>query len=174
VLAESAPAQDGAENPAPRALPAMAPFDPEAPSVLVLHEEDLTPDLSTVLARPPLGAALLPASTGQSPLSLAPQVLAFRTGLLEDAAARLAPELGALHREALSAPALEAWAQSLGAAQIITPWAPVGPTAECLAGITALPVHRLRRGWDSRAWPRATAGYFKFRKAIPDLLAALD
>ena len=29
---------------------------------------------------------------------------------------------------------------------------------------------QVRRGWDSRFWPHATAGFFAFRKQIPALL----
>ena len=41
--------------------------------------------------------------------------------------------------------------------------------------LDALPLvlHRPLRAWDAVAWPHATAGYFRFRKAIPDILDTL-
>ena len=59
---------------------------------------------------------------------------------------------------------------------MITPYAPVGPTAEVLARLepqlrtAGVRLVQVRRDWDSRFWPHARAGFFAFRKAIPDLL----
>jgi deoxyribodipyrimidine photo-lyase len=69
------------------------------------------------------------------------------------------------------------WAQRTGAAQIVAPYAPTGPAASFLAALSArssLPVFQLRRGFDSRAWPHATHGFFRFREAIPSLLSAAN
>jgi deoxyribodipyrimidine photo-lyase len=66
-----------------------------------------------------------------------------------------------------------------GAQALVTPEAPTGLTAwaldrleqELAAGGIALV--RLRRDWDQRTWPLATAGFFRFKEAIPDLVAPL-
>lgn len=174
TLATTAEAVQGMPNPDPGLLPPVRPFDPKKPTAVILHEDDLCPDLPGLLAHPPLGTALLPASTTQTPLTMAPGVQDFRTALLEDAAQRLAATLGPVTRNLTSTRQIEDWAKDLGAAQIVTAWAPTGPVADRLDTLTALPLHRVRRPWDSRAWPHATAGYFKFRKSIPDLLAALS
>jgi deoxyribodipyrimidine photo-lyase len=34
-------------------------------------------------------------------------------------------------------------------------------------------VIRLRRGYDDAAWPHATHGFFRFRDAIPGLIAGM-
>ncbi len=49
---------------------------------------------------------------------------------------------------------------------VVTPWAPVGPSA------TVLPngCLRIRRAWDDAAWQRSTRGYSRLRSAIPGLL----
>jgi deoxyribodipyrimidine photo-lyase len=51
----------------------------------------------------------------------------------------------------------------------VTAWAPVGPTADALPS-TCL---RVRRQWDEAAWPSATRGYSRLRKAIPGILSNL-
>ena len=53
-----------------------------------------------------------------------------------------------------------------GALPVVTPWAPVGPSA------TALPegCQRIRRAWDEAAWQRSKRGYSRLRSAIPALL----
>ena len=168
TLATTAEAVQGMPNPDPGPLPPVRPFDPKKPTAVILHEDDLCPDLPGSLAHPPLGTALLPASTTQTPLTMAPGVQDFRTALLEDAAQRLATTLGPVTRDLTSTRQIEDWAKDLGAAQIVTAWAPTGPVADRLDTLSTLPLHRVRRPWDSRAWPHATAGYFKFRKSIPD------
>ncbi len=50
---------------------------------------------------------------------------------------------------------------------VVAAWAPVGPSAQALPDC-----HRVRRSWDSLAWPRATRGYFQIKSAIPSILAA--
>ncbi|MEL7216615.1 MAG: hypothetical protein AAGJ96_11875, partial [Pseudomonadota bacterium] len=58
--------------------------------------------------------------------------------------------------------------------QIVTPYAPVGPAANVLTRLAqsdgAPPLRRIRRAYDSAAWPHATHGFFRFKDVIPDLL----
>ncbi len=49
---------------------------------------------------------------------------------------------------------------------VVTGWAPVGPTAFALPACA-----RVRRDWDSDAWPRSTRGFFQLKEAIPRLLS---
>jgi deoxyribodipyrimidine photo-lyase len=71
------------------------------------------------------------------------------------------------------------WATSHGLTTLVTGHAPTGLTARQLAmltpaltaaGVTLVP---LRREWDTIAWPAATAGFFKVKSRIPQLIAAL-
>ncbi|MHC1999192.1 FAD-binding domain-containing protein [Methylobacterium sp. CM6241] len=55
------------------------------------------------------------------------------------------------------------WAASL---PVVTAWAPVGPSAMVLPEGCL----RVRRAWDEKAWPLATRGYSRLRKAIPQLI----
>ena len=53
---------------------------------------------------------------------------------------------------------------------ILTPFAPIGPTADALAPLGA---HTLLRDWDRAAWPRCTRGFFGLKAQIPRLLGGL-
>ncbi len=67
-------------------------------------------------------------------------------------------------------------ADAAGANQVLTSEPPVGPLADGLKHVEAglenhgIDIIRLRRGWDQRAWPYATKGFFPFKKQIPALL----
>lgn len=67
-----------------------------------------------------------------------------------------------------------------GTREVITAYAPVGPTAAHLAqakpllareGIT---LHQQMRAYDHLTWPHANKGFFKLKKQIPKILAQLD
>jgi deoxyribodipyrimidine photo-lyase len=69
--------------------------------------------------------------------------------------------------------AVRDWAQAQNLDHIITPHAPVGPVRSALRILRKsgdIPITEFRRKIDTTAWPLATAGFFKFRKHIPDLL----
>ncbi len=51
---------------------------------------------------------------------------------------------------------------------VVTPWAPVGPSAEALPAAS-----RVRRAWDDAVWPHSTKGFFKVKEAIPSVLETL-
>jgi len=73
-----------------------------------------------------------------------------------------------------------AWALSLAVPEIVTAYAPVGPTAYRLAVLdlrlraAGIRLVRLQRAWDRHAWPHAHAGFFRFKQAIPALVASLE
>ena len=76
----------------------------------------------------------------------------------------------------LDAGSLVAAAQAARVRTLVTPYAPVGPTADALAQVArgleaeGLRLIQVRRDWDTRLWPHATAGFFAFRKQIPAFL----
>ncbi|MFP7571886.1 FAD-binding domain-containing protein [Marivita sp. S2033] len=148
--------------------------DLSKPSVLLLHEDDLNPDHILETGLIPLATATLDATNATSPLTMSANVTRFKTALMADTTFRHAERLGPVTNALSTATQIEDWAKANGAAQIITPYAPVGPAASILDRISAMPVVRPLRDYDRRAWPHATAGFFKFRKKIPDLLAALN
>jgi deoxyribodipyrimidine photo-lyase len=90
-----------------------------------------------------------------------------------------APAMPAADAAATHAEQLVAWAQSLAVSEIVTAYAPVGPTADRLDVLelrlraVGIRLVRLRRPWDTQAWPHAVAGFYKFKQAIPALIEGL-
>ncbi len=159
--------------------PAIRPIPPAAQLStrrvgLLLHQDDLHPeslmlnaDIVAVghLARPGVAPAESPAAT-------------FNRGAADDALARAAKAFG-VSAEPLDATHVSAWARALGVKEIATPYAPVGEVASALEHVRralaqdGVGLVQIRREFDQRAWPHATAGFFRFREQIPQLVAAL-
>jgi deoxyribodipyrimidine photo-lyase len=68
------------------------------------------------------------------------------------------------------------WLQKSGLKTLLIPETPVGPSASAVASLSkklmleGISVVRVRRTWDSKAWPHATKGFFAFKEQIPALL----
>lgn len=164
---------DGPPNPPPMEAPTGDSLDPSKPSVLLLHEDDLSPGWLFDLGLKPLETATLDATGQISPLHVAPQVTAFKSALMADCTARWSASLGRVTNGLTSAQEIEDWVRAAGAKQIVTPYAPTGPAASVMNEIRTVPVLRLLRDFDRRAWPHATAGFFKFKDKIPKLIGQL-
>ena len=70
-------------------------------------------------------------------------------------------------------------ATRLGAVQIATPYIPQGPLFDWMTEARR-PLEAANIAfaewcdpWDKRIWPHATAGFFKVKQKIPQLIAAL-
>ncbi|MGQ5700828.1 FAD-binding domain-containing protein [Sandaracinobacteroides sp. A072] len=159
----------------PAGLPALPEADPDAPSGLFLHTEDLSAE--TMVFPAPVRAIAGPDRIDGDPADLK---RAYANASLDDgivrAATHFAAEASRLPVDTLPE-AVTQWAARHGFRQVLTPCAPVGPVADRLAlmgvalaraGIRLVPV---RRAWDSAAWPHATRGFFQFKGRIPALLA---
>lgn len=160
----------------PAGLAPLPAPDPDAPTGLWLHTEDLSPETMGL----PLHIRAIAAvdRIGGDPAELK---RAHAEAALADAVARAEARWQAPATrlpEADMAPALLDWARAAGLRQVITPFAPVGPVADRMAalagplargGVRLVPV---RRQWDEAAFPHATRGFFHFRGHIPALLAA--
>ena len=176
-LAGEARAIEAPAPPAAGILPPPAAPCPGLRTGFLLHEDDLSPEFvlqSTEIT----AAAVLAPQTGFTPLHPAPHVPAFRAGALQDTANRWAGHIGDTPEPLEGPDALEAWAVAHDLEQIVTPTAPAGAVADCLAAAAARPgmprLVQMTRAWDQRAWPHATRGFFPFRKQIPGLIAALS
>lgn len=167
-------------NPPRSALP-LGDTAPEAQQIgLILHDEDLAPDfLFSGYGMRPEATLLITTRKGLSPFHVAPKPLEFSEAVLADTAARWAARLGPVTGPASTPDALVSWARDMGLTTLVTPYAPVGPTADLFASAKPkLAAHGIRlaqiqRPFDARAWPHATHGFFRFKEAIPKLLKAL-
>jgi len=166
--------------PGRRAAPTGDSLDPALGTGLLLTEEDLSPGFALdALGAPPIGCAALICVADRSPRGVSPSVRGFTAAAVADCTARHAGRLGAPGPVSERLDAIVDWARDLGLEQVATPYAPVGPARSRLTALDkALAVHdislvRLLRDWDRDAWPHATHGFFRFRRAIPRLLDGL-
>ncbi|MEM6304249.1 MAG: FAD-binding domain-containing protein [Pseudomonadota bacterium] len=171
---------EGLQDQEPEGLPDVQPLrevqapQPGVPSVLLLTEDDCALEDFDLSALDITATAALRASHLRSPLEVSETVTRFEQQALEDAATRLDRPTEMLRA---GVPAdLAKWASGQGARQIVMPYAPTGPLKDWMdeatphlksAGIT---VAELRRDWDALVWPHATAGFFKVKKKIPEIL----
>ena len=153
----------------------FTPYDPSQPAAFLITEDDCLPDTLGLDLAGLLGVATLHTAEARSPRPVAKAVSAFDTGAMADAASRTghdAPML--LHTDDLIK-----WAKSTGATQIVTAFVPTGYTRDRLsAALPALEAQgithtEILRDWDHMIWPKATAGFFKVKKAMPKTLEAL-
>jgi deoxyribodipyrimidine photo-lyase len=170
-LATEAPPLPMDPLPAPRPVPEGDRADVTLPSLLLVTEEDLSPEFLLDQGHRPRAVAVLTDAAGRSPLGVAESVRRFSTGAIADTLTRLrAPEAPVFRRGDLAA--LLAFADREGARQIVTPYAPTGPLSRCLTDLASLArphgisVQRILRDHDRLAWPHATHGFFRFREAV--------
>ncbi len=172
-LATQASALPAPPAPALKAPPEHAEFDPDQPSVLLLHEDDLSPRFMFDRGLRPRATALLADPERRSPLAVAPRVIEFVRNAVESTASVNADRLGAIRPLIAgdSAAAFLDWVEAQGASQIVTAYAPVGPVAQRLreieaeAGKRGLSLRRCLRDEDAVNWPHATHGFFRFWEA---------
>lgn len=155
-------------------LPSVAIMDSQRPTLLLVTPEDM------------YAQDVVPKSGSIRSLAVvtAPELLwgtsarGFVTEAATDTASRLNAHYGCNTEifEALTEESLIEAAQQSGATQIVTPYAPVGPTASVLARLepglarAGMPLVQVRRSWDTRFWPQAKKGFFTFKDHIPALL----
>ena len=171
-------------GPAPpdrRSAPQGDHVDPQAKTAFLLTEEDLSPGFALdQLSNPPLGHAVLSCMAERSPRGTAPLVEGFAATAIRDCTTRYANRLDPKGPLNGSVEDIQNWAVELGARQIVTPYAPVGPTATTLKSLKkalapfGISVVQPMRDWDKAAWPHATHGFFRFKKEIPKLLESLN
>ncbi len=144
------------DQPGAAALPKADPV-PKGDIALLLHLDDLCPESL------PLNQARVVRVGGL--LAHAPDAVADVRRADEQAMAD-ALERARAHFGCDAVSVEEGWAGDL---PVVTPWAPVGPSASALPS----DCKRVRRLWDDLTWPRATRGYFQLKTAIPNVLDVL-
>ena len=174
ALAQEAPPLDASlEHPAPQTLAAGEAPDPDSPTLVWLHEEDLHAE-SWAADRLDVRAVVYQAEPlARGALALGECAARFTQQALIDGAQRAGAHFG---RTAQAAPDIDAaidTARTLGAKQVVTQRPAVGPGQDQMAGYRAalaqadLTLCEMQRPWDAAFFPYATKGFFKFKTAIP-------
>lgn len=153
---------------------------PNAPYALLLTSDDLhSQSWPGFEANPPA----LVLTTGQTPqeadLNSGQVAASFTLRAMEDAEQRLG-----MHSVGIQSQSIDATAQiiidacrSAKLSTLAMPFAPVGPINDWRTTIApalievGINIHEVIRSWDDKAWPHATAGFFKLKKKIPKLMA---
>ncbi len=177
-LAGEAIAIDGPPVPDRMPVPPADTWTPTIRTGFILHDDDLSPGftLESGLERghTPVATAIINTRSGLSPLNVAPHVVDFADAAAQDTVDRFGARLGTVSQPERTIDALRTWAQTHDLDQIVTPYAPVGPNADLLTRLSRgegiPPIKRIRRTYDSSAWPHATQGFFRFKEKIPKLL----
>lgn len=181
--ADLAEVTEGLEATEPDGLPPLLPLraftppQPDAPTALLITDEDCRVEDFGLAGFDIRTTATLASSPLRSPLPVSDAVAGFEAAALADAAARAGG--AALALRAQDPGALVRWAAAAGARQIATPYVTQGPLRDWLdAAAPALAAQGIalcewQRDWDRAIWPHASAGFFKVRQQIPRLLDTL-
>jgi len=207
LASHAAPPANAPEHPSRRPIepagsyPGDVTSAPAGNMIVLLHEDDLTPEQWFLPASLVAGVILLEAD--HSGLEVAASVLEFKRQAGHDARQRAEQHFGrpstvvtarpdpAATRRAI-ADAVVDLSSRTGSAQasqlpLVTMEPPIGPVRSLFDGIwnhearagghqpgpiPPQPV-KLRREWDDAFWPHATAGFFKLKNKIPGVLREL-
>jgi deoxyribodipyrimidine photo-lyase len=175
-LAAAAPPLDGPPHPAPRPCPVSDPLAATLRSGLLLTEDALSPDPLLALGLSPAATASVQASAGRSHLIVSHRVTEWTRAAMDDCTQRLGDVLGPV-TPCADALAVADWASAAGLEQVVMHYAPTGPAADALIGLRGALAQRgitlctQIRPIDQLAWPSATAGFYRFRQILPDILA---
>ena len=177
---ELAEVVEGLEAQEPDGLPAVQPLrtpNPPAshtPSLLLMTADDCRPEDLDVNRYNIVAAATLASQHLRSPLAVSEAVMEFEAGALADTALRQGLKHQVVRAGVPSD--LARFAKRLGAKQIITPYVPQGYLLDWLdeaaPALTQNDISftEIRRPWDELIWPKCTAGFFKVKKSIPQIL----
>ncbi len=170
----------GPDHPKRRHVPEDGHVAPGLRTGFLLTEEDLSPrDHLERLPDPPVAHATLASAARRSPGAVSDLVYGFTKAALEDARSRWSDRLGPEGPDADTVTAIRDWAVDNALDQVVTPYAPVGPTASALRDLDrelepfGISLVRLMRPEDRAAWPHATHGFFRFKEKIPELLTVI-
>jgi deoxyribodipyrimidine photo-lyase len=159
--------------------PQVGEWTPCALVGVLLHDDDLNLNPLFKSEVSATSFARLLTCENRSPLAVSQDVVEFAKQAVEDTATRWTDRLGedgGLHRTPAD---VTAWAKNLQLDQVVTPYAAVGPAKDMLDDLEdrlesrGIDLVRVVNPYDSRAWPHATHGFFRFKEHIPKLLDAM-
>lgn len=143
---------------------------------VLTHDDDCDLSEITPLMDTAISYAHITRLNDLSPLAISDRVTQFVHDLTQDHTNQI---LSARAATLTSCSDIIAWAEKHQLDMILTPYAPVGPTAACLAQAETdcanlgIRVVQIMTGYDARAWPKATHGFFRFKSHINDFLDRL-
>lgn len=168
--------------PAVGQMPQAGTIDPAASSGLLMTDDDLGVHDLEMPAVHWQAALVLDGSAYRSPVNTAAHVTDFSQAAITDALTRLAatrPLTTAVHTDFDSQTVL-GFAKQHQLSQLVWLTPTTGPAQDRLPNLEAdlaaqgCCLVRHYRPWDRRAWPQATHGYFRFKKALPGILETLS
>ena len=169
----------GEDNPARRPLPAPPGISPGRPSLLVLHEDELS------IAHLPVdewnikGVLIADLLERRSLCPVGHAVRQHVTGLIADCHADIRTRLGLTASVATSLDDLASHARACGAEQVIMPCVPAGHTADAMAdlprtlAVAGIGLGVYRHAYDAVTWPHAGGGFFKLKSQLPAIIDRL-
>lgn len=158
-------------NPVPEPIPA-ADVPGTGKFALLLTDEDLHPESWSFTGEVSALAVLALPAGPERPAAR------FTIGARDDALHRAQSHFGVCGAT-VAGDHLISWARGHGVRELVTAYAPAGTVAvelerlEPALNAAGIRLVRLRRAWDERCWPYATAGFFKLKARMPTLLADL-
>ena len=144
------------------------------PTALLITDEDCQLEDFNIGDFDIRSTATLSASHLRSALEVSERVLDFENAALMDAAARIGLET--IHLRADDPDVLLNWALAAGVTQIVTSYVTRGPLWDWLEQAKpklsehGIIIAEWQRDWDAAIWPYATAGFFKVKKQVPDII----
>jgi deoxyribodipyrimidine photo-lyase len=178
-LAREAIALEGTPHPTISQLAPQQRPDSTLKTGLLITEEDMHPTHVTKAIGTPVAVAGLLCTHGRSDLLVSDIVKDFVADSLQNSLERMTPsgQKSSTHSDVDS---VVDWAKTHELQQVVTAYAPVGPTAKALRTLRGklddsnIRLVAQQRQLDVVAWPHATKGFFAFKKNIPSILNDLQ
>ncbi|MEM1053082.1 MAG: FAD-binding domain-containing protein [Pseudomonadota bacterium] len=176
LAGEATPLEEPIEH--PRAMPEMPMASlPDKPFALLLHDEAAS-HIALNLESPP--ALIIDAARPQarSPQETGERAITFATQAVTKGAQEAAREFGCSALPWNPEDSLATILAEAGIEAVVTPYLPIGWTRDALWQELAILQHhgeltQLVSDLNRVTWPHAKAGFFRFKKAIPSILAEL-
>ena len=174
-LARRADALTEPPLPAARRANDLPPGRFDGPALLLITPEDLDP-VSLLPSHVRIGSVL--GISGVQGWPWGEKARAFVDHATADASKRAGEAFDCTCEttESFSTDAVVAAASKIGASEIVTAFAPVGPIADAMArqesvlATAGLSLVRRRRSWDELFWPHATKGFYGLKEHIQGVL----
>jgi deoxyribodipyrimidine photo-lyase len=181
-LATSATPLSEAAAPMLAPLPHVEPLEIDGPFVLLVTEEDCSPEIDLVGRRPEAVLGLVTIRR-RSLVPVGVPAYSFAAGAVNDAVNRVAQAFGttgAMIEADYRHEDLVDWLTANNVRTVVTAYTPVGPVADFLGAAADVLTQRgirllsIRREYDTVCWPHASHGYFRLKRTIPRILRELE